>query len=281
MKGEKPMFPFKTALNASTLFPFQLTILEQIEVAKQAGYDGIELWMRNIEDFLANGGTVQGIKAALEESNLSFINAITFFKWADANREIKENALEQAEKEMRLLKSLGCTAIAAPPFGNVAEVPLEDIASDFNRLADIGRKIGIEPILEFWGKAAKLSTLKEAQLILAKANRESKVLIDPFHMHLGGSSLFEIKRMHANEIGVVHVNDYPDNPSREKLEDRHRVFPGEGISPTKEMANILAQIEYKGFLSLELFIEDYQGKSALEVARYGLETMKKAYTVDA
>lgn len=49
------MFPFKTALNASTLFPFELDVLQQVELAAQAGYDGIELWVKDIEAYLAAG----------------------------------------------------------------------------------------------------------------------------------------------------------------------------------------------------------------------------------
>ncbi|MCJ7842346.1 sugar phosphate isomerase/epimerase [Lederbergia sp. NSJ-179] len=275
------MFPFKTALNASTLFPFQLDVIQQIEVTKQAGYQGIELWIRDIEAYLVNGGTIQSIQAALEKENFSFMNAIAFFKWADADRDTREKALIQAEKEMKLLASLGCASIAAPPFGNVKAVRLDEMARYFERLVQLGREIGVEPILEFWGKAEQLSTLNEAQLVMEKSNvKHPKVLIDPFHMYIGGSDFTGLSSLQANQIGIVHVNDYPASPPREKLEDRDRVFPGDGICPTAEMARMLAQIGYKGFVSLELFIEDYEGKSALEIAAYGLKKMKHSYLVD-
>jgi len=40
------MFPFKTALNTSCLFPFRLGVKEQVSIAAEAGFEGIELWIR-------------------------------------------------------------------------------------------------------------------------------------------------------------------------------------------------------------------------------------------
>ncbi|KRG15406.1 sugar phosphate isomerase/epimerase family protein [Lederbergia galactosidilytica] len=275
------MFPFKTSLNASTLFPFQLDVIQQIEITKQAGYDGIELWVRDIEDYLSNGGTIQSIQTALNRTNLSFINAIAFFKWADKDQSTREKAFEQAEKEMKLLASLGCISIAAPPFGNVKSVHLDEISQYFERLVLLGRDIGIEPILEFWGKAEQLSTLTQARYIIDKVDISSpKILIDPFHMYIGGSDFSELKNIQANQIGVVHVNDYPTTPINGNLVDRDRVFPGEGIGNTKEMGLVLAQSGFNGYLSLELFIEEYGDQSPLEVAKYGLKTMIDSYSVN-
>lgn len=274
------MFPFKTALNTSTIFPFQLDVIQQIEVVKEAGYDGIELWMRDIEDFLEKGRSIEEIKLALDKADLTFINTITFFKWADSDENVRKEAFAQAEREMKLLAYLGCRYIAAPPFGNVNGVSIDDFANYFVKLVHLGRQEGVEPILEFWGKAPKLNTLKEARLIAEKIKDNTKILIDPFHMYVGGSIIEDISQLRGEQIGIVHVNDYPGNMEKEELEDRHRVFPGEGVSPTEELASKLMGIGFSEFLSIELFIEDYPGKSPLEIAQYGLNSMKNAYMVE-
>ncbi|MBO0992379.1 sugar phosphate isomerase/epimerase family protein [Bacillus sp. SD088] len=273
------MFPFKTSLNASTLFPFELDVIQQIEVTKQAGYDGIELWMRDIDSYLENGGSIQTIQTALKKNDLELINAIAFFKWADEDQETREAAFKQAKEEMELLASIDCLSIAAPPFGEVKSVTLDKMAQSFDRLVTLGRKIGVEPLLEFWGRSQQLSTLEQAQLVLKKLQvTNGKLLIDPFHMYVGGSNFANLQSLQANQIGIVHVNDYPSSPSKEEIEDADRVFPGEGMSDTFAIGNTLTEIGYKDYLSLELFITDYENKSALEVAQHGLNTLKKAYT---
>ncbi|MBB3114490.1 sugar phosphate isomerase/epimerase [Paenibacillus phyllosphaerae] len=275
------MFPFKAALNASTLFPFRLTVPEFIRVAADAGYDGVELWVSDIERYLADGGTAEALRACLDEAGLTFANAIAFFRWADKDPAVREAAFLQAEQEMKLLQELGCLAIAAPPYGDVAACSPEEFAASLDRLVQLGRRIGIEPYLEFWGRAPKLSTLSEAVEISSLCGETGiKLLLDPFHMYTGGSAIPEIERLNGDRIGIFHVNDYPSEPDVTVIADNHRVFPGKGIAPSREIASTLHRIGYEGYLSLELFLEHYEGLSALEVARKGLAAMKETYAIE-
>ena len=272
------MFPFKTALNASTLFPFKLDIKQQVQVAAEAGYEGIELWVKDITAYLETGGTIPELKACIASSGIKVANAIAFFPWADADDRVREQGLAQAEREMRILVDLGCPAVAAPPSGNVEKVSLEMMAGHFARLADVARPLGIEPYLEFWGEAKPLSRLSDAVFIAMQSGVAGvKILLDQWHMVVGGSSLSSLQYLNGANIGIVHVDDYPADPAWEKF--NQRLFPGEGIAPNGEFARLLYQSGYRGYLSLELFIENYGAESASEVARRGLEAIKSCYSL--
>ncbi|CAI6083135.1 sugar phosphate isomerase/epimerase family protein [Cohnella sp. JJ-181] len=274
------MFPFKTALNASTLFPFELEVPEQIAVAARVGYAGIELWVPQIGSYLAGGGTIAALKACLDESGLAFPNAIAFFKWADEDEAVRESAFAQADREMRLLAKLGCGAVAAPPFGEVGNVAADELAARFARLVELGRGIGVEPYLEFWGRAPKLSGLAEARDILRRSGvANGKLLLDPFHMYTGGSAIEELGELTGAEIGICHANDYPASPGPETIGDGDRVFPGEGVAPLRDAAKLLHRIGYGGYLSLELFVAGFDGLRADEVASRGLRSMREAFDV--
>ncbi|BBH20297.1 xylose isomerase [Paenibacillus baekrokdamisoli] len=276
------MFPFKLALNVSTLFPYELDIKGQVQVAAEAGYEGIELWVKDIEQYVNNGGTIAQLKRYFADAGIQVVNAIAFFKWSDANDEVRAQAFLQAEKEMEMLVELGCLAVAAPPFGDVEAVTLEEMASYYAQLSNLGRKLGIEPYLEFWGRAKKLSRLSEALYVAAESGVEdAKLLLDPFHMYTGGSNVESLAYLNGQRIGIVHANDYPFSPAREVIEDRDRVFPGEGIAPSSKLAQLLYNSGYRGYLSLELFVESYGEQSAVEIARHGLEAMKKTYSVES
>ncbi len=275
------MFPFKTALNSSTLFPFELDVKQQVRIAAAAGFEGIELWVKDIAAYLENGGTTQDLKRFIADTGVEIVNAIAFFKWADADETMREQGFAQAEREMGLLDELGCPAVAAPPYGDVDGITLEAMAEQFARLTDIARRIGVEPYLEFWGRAQKLSRLSEALYIAMESGRpDVKILLDPFHMYTGGSDLNSLAYMNGRHIGIVHVNDYPATPGREQLTDRDRVFPGEGIAPAHELARLLERAGYHGYLSLELFIESYGEEDALDVARRGRDAIASAYRVE-
>jgi sugar phosphate isomerase/epimerase len=275
------MFPFKTALNASTLFPFELDVKQQARVAAEAGYDGIELWVKDIEAHLTAGGTIKALAVYLADTGLTIANAIAFFPWADADDGVREQGFAQAEREMRMLAELGCLAVAAPPYGNVEGVTLEAMAGHFARLAELARTIGIEPYLEFWGRAKRLSRISEALFVAVESGvPDVKLLLDPFHMYTGGSAVSSLRYLNGANIGIVHVNDYPADPTREQIADRDRVFPGSGVAPTHELAALLGRAGYRGHLSLELFVESYGAESALEVARRGLDAIRQAYSVE-
>lgn len=274
------MFPFKPALNASTLFPFRLGVQEQVRIAAEAGFEGIELWVKDIEAYLAGGGTVKELKKYVSDTGIALVNAIAFFKWSDEDEEVRAHAFVQAEKEMELLAELGCAAVAAPPFGQVEQVSLEAMAANFARLAGLASRIGIKPYLEFWGRAKRLSRLSEAMYVAMESGvPDAQLLLDPFHMYTGGSSIDVLGYVNGERIGIVHANDYPAVPARETIADRDRVFPGEGVAPSAKLAQLLYDSGYRGYLSLELFIEHFGAKSALDVAKAGLASLTGTYRI--
>jgi sugar phosphate isomerase/epimerase len=275
------VFPFKTALNASTLFPFALELPQQVEIAAQAGFEGIEIWMKDVEEFVAKGGSLAQLRADISTAGLAVVNAIAFFPWADANPAIREQGFAQAEREIEMLATLGCTAVAAPPYGEVAGMSLEAMAEQYARLAELGRRMGVEPYLEFWGRAKQLARLHEAIYVaLSSGVFEPKLLIDPFHMYTGGSHLSNLGALQGHMIGIVHVNDYPANPERTVITDQERLFPGAGIAPSSQLAAYLDAAGYCGYLSLELFVENYGTATALEVALRGKHAVVSTYTID-
>ncbi|RUT35750.1 sugar phosphate isomerase/epimerase [Paenibacillus zeisoli] len=274
------MFPFKPALNTSTLIPFALGVKEQIHTAAKAGYQGIELWVKDIETYLGEGGSLQELKRYISDTGIEVVNAIAFWAWADRDADTRTQGLQQARREMEMLAAIGCQAAAAPPYGNVEGIPLVQMAEAYANLAGIARDQGVEPFLEFWGRAKQLNCVSDA-LYVAQASgvKDTKILLDPFHMYTGGSELSSLTGISGEQIGIVHVNDYPSNPPRELIGDQDRVFPGDGVMPSFDFASQLHDSGYNGFLSLELFREDYEGRSAIETAEYGLIKMRKAYSI--
>ncbi|HZG55987.1 sugar phosphate isomerase/epimerase family protein [Paenibacillus sp.] len=280
------MFPFRTALNASTLFPFTRDPERHIAIAGEAGYEGVELWVGDIQLYLSRGGSTERLRAAAEEAGVELVNAIAFFPWADADADVRLRGLRQAEEEMRLLAQLGCKAVAAPPFGDVATMTAERFADAYAALCELGQRLGVEPLLEFWGRAKRLATLREAVDVLnvletrgGESGFGRKLLLDPFHMYTGGSPFESLGELDGPRIGLFHVNDYPASPPRESIGDDARVFPGEGVAPTSRIAELLYASGYRGYLSLELFRDSYGDRNAAEVAADGLRDVKRAYAI--
>jgi sugar phosphate isomerase/epimerase len=72
------------------------------------------------------------------------------------------------------------------------------------------------------------------------------------------------------------MNDYPDIP-RDRINDKDRVYPGDGVAPIAEVLRIIRSTGANPVLSLELFNPAYwENGNALDVARTGLDKMKAA-----
>ncbi len=81
----------------------------------------------------------------------------------------------------------------------------------------------------------------------------------------------------GNVIEVFHVNDYPGDIPREQMEDKDRIYPGDGVAPMKQIVTDLKAMDGEKILSLELFNREYWKQDPLTVAKTGLEKMKKLF----
>lgn len=262
----------KIALNTSTIAPFGLGVIDQIKVAMQSGYTGIELWINDIQTYMEEGGKLRDLRSFAKDCNVQVVNGIAFSRWSDSNEKVRLEALEQCKREMQILMELECKAIAAPPVGEVQGISKDDIASNFSILCKAALDFGIEPYLEVWGHSSVLNRLSDAIYILLQSGAQNgKLLLDIYHLFRGGSDYRGLKFISGNSIGIFHVNDYPKGISYVNVMDKDRVFPGDGCAPVKEIFSILEDIGYQGYMSLELFREEYGTTQAVVVAKEGFD----------
>jgi 2-keto-myo-inositol isomerase len=269
--------PFLFCLNTATIRGQKLGLVKEIEVAAKAGYQGIEPWIGTIEDYTKAGGSLKDVKKRLDDLGLSVEGAIGFTEWIVDDDEKRARGMERFKHEMDLVAQLGGKRIAAPPAGatNVPGLDLLKAAERYRALLDLGDQAGVVPELELWGFSKNFYRLGQcACTAIETGHPKACVLVDVFHLYKGGSDIHGLKLLAANTVQVLHMNDYPDDPPRDKINDSYRIFPGDGTGPVAEIVRLLHATGGQKVLSLELFNRKYEGQDALEVARTGLEKMK-------
>jgi 2-keto-myo-inositol isomerase len=270
---------WKYSLNMSTIRGQKLPLDQQITVAAKAGYNAIEPWIGEIEAFVKNGGSVADQAKRCRDLGLEVVSAIGFAQWIINDDEKRKAALEQARRDMDLVRQLGGTRIAAPPTGetNNAALDLFAAAKRYRALCDIGRDIGVTPQVEVWGFSKALSRLGEAVFVAIESGAlEACVLPDIYHIYKGGSDFAGLQLLSGRGVQVFHINDYPAMPERAAIKDADRVYPGDGVAPLKEIFGALRASGFSGYLSLELFNPEYWKQDAQQVATTGLEKSKAA-----
>lgn len=269
---------FSYCLNTSTISGQKTGFLKEFEITAKAGYDGIEIWIRDLEKYVEEGGNLKDLKKYTEDLGISIENAIGFAQWAVDDNEAREAGMEQMKREMEMLAQIGCKRIAAPPAGATSPPLLDlfEVAKRYHAVLELGDQTGVLPQLEIWGSSANLHHISQA-LFVASATGHPKacILPDVYHMFRGGSSYHSLKLISGNAIEMFHFNDFVDSIPREQQQDADRVYPGDGAAPFNQIIKSLKKAGGKKVLSLELFNENYWKKDAQEVAHTGLTKMKE------
>src|SRR6185369_10335329 len=100
------------------------------------------------------------------------------------------------------------------------------------------------------------------------------VLADIFHLYKGGSDFHGLALLGPTTVQVLHMNDYPAEPPREKIDDSYRIYPGDGTAPVADILRALRKNGGQKVLSLELFNRKLWAEDPLQVAKAGLAKMK-------
>jgi sugar phosphate isomerase/epimerase len=288
VQPSKPTFGF--CLNTSTVRDKDgksRPIAELIDIAKKAGYDAIEPWVSEIDEYLKGGGTTKELRKRFEDAGLKVADVIGFSEWIVEDEARRKKGLDQAKRDMGWAAEIGSPRIAAPPVGATGGMskrddpkftqPVIDLvaaADRYRALLEVGAKMGVTPIVEVWGFSKTLRRLGEALLVAVECgDSRACVLPDVYHLYTGGSGFAGLPLLSASAVGIFHVNDYP-KVSPDRITDADRVYPGDGVAPLKEVFATLRKMNYAGFVSLELFNRDYWKRDPHEVAKTGLAKVK-------
>ena len=274
-----PTGSFRYCLNTATLQGFKLGIVELVEIAAKAGYQAVEPWLSDLNAYVRQGGSLADLRRRIADLGMTVESAISFPQWIVEDAAKRAAALDQVRAEMDVVAQIGGKRIAAPPSGanNGPELGLKEIAERYRAVLELGDRAGVVPELEFWGPSTNLRRLSDAVAAAIQADHpKACILADVYHLYKGGSGFQGLRLLSAQAVQVMHMNDYPATPAREAIADRHRVFPGDGIAPLKQILSDLRSINPTTVLSLEVFNPAYWTGAPLDTAKRGLEKMKQA-----
>ncbi|MFO0947628.1 MAG: sugar phosphate isomerase/epimerase family protein [Planctomycetota bacterium] len=265
------MADFEFGLNTSTIRPADLR--QKIELAGEAGYDAIELWIDDVEKYIEGGGSLADVRKWLDDQGLKRPSMICLRDWCQADDQAFAKAFETAKRRLDIAGKLGVVRIVASPPRE--KVSLAMATDRYGKILDQSIMQGVPASVEFLGFVEGINTLEDAWAICAGTGMaEATVTPDVWHIYRGGSNIATLDDIPADHISCFHWNDAPKEPPRLEQNDSHRVYPGDGIVNLKEIADKLRKKDFQGCLTLELFNPSYWMQDPLEVAKTGLAKMK-------
>jgi len=267
----------KTCFN--TITSGDRPLRDTIAFCGKYGYEGIEIDKGHLNRYLAQN-SVADVRAQLADNNLSVAGLMAFSFLPFASQNELDCSLDDYRAGAELAVQIGApvllTFIGQPPPPDVATDELFGRAGDAARkygsvAAEFGLSVALEPI----GLAPFMSTPAEALRVATESGLDNiGIMMDTFHYYKSSVPLSEIEAIPVDKLLICHVNDAPDLP-REQLEDSDRVHCGLGDIPLLEQFRILAKMGYEGYLSVEIFNQDYWNDDHETVIRESKENLDR------
>lgn len=211
--------------------------IEQIKVAKKAGYDFVSL--RTIPMGLSSEPQVclekdavlhKAIQQALKEYEISLLD-IELVR-------IREDLPTDYRCAFEKGAELGATQILSSVWTNDYSYAIDSYGKICEQAAQYGMTVNLEfPIVSC------LTTLQDTMMIQDKVNASNlKILMDMIYVHWAGVTPEEIKKIDPNRFGLIHLCDCPKNPDKIQIVEvvrEGRAYCGEGEANLKELLKAL------------------------------------------
>ena len=260
----------KLSFNGATTMKADLAT--DIRAAAAAGFDYVEIWAAKLRKFLQENSAAN-LKQLFAESGIKplSINSIEHITFRDAAAYAQIRA--ECEELSSIAEAIGCPYVVVVPGkltpGGVSSYDvIEESVQVLRELASISERHGVALGFEFLGQRdCSVQTLELADEIVVKVNRRNiGLVIDSFHFHTGGSSIKAIEALDPKRLFIFHIDDAENLPP-DQLTDAHRLLPGLGILPLREIIAAFRRIGYDANASVEIFRPEYWERDPFELAR--------------
>ena len=260
----------KLSFNGATTMKADLPT--DIRAAAAAGFDYLEIWAAKLRTYLRENSPAD-LKTLFTENGIKplSINSIEHITFRDAAAYAQIKA--ECEELSSIAETLGCPYIVVvpgkiPPGGISSYEVIEESVRVLRELASIAERHGVAHGFEFLGqKDCSVQTLELASEIVSNVNRRNiGLVLDSFHFYTGGSTIKMIDALDSKRLFIFHIDD-SENLPLDKLTDAHRLLPGLGILPLREIIAAFRRIGYDANASVEIFRPEYWERDPFELAR--------------
>jgi sugar phosphate isomerase/epimerase len=237
---------------------------QAVAAARTGGFDGLEMAIAHVADLIDQ----HGIDAIRKKFTDARIHPAAFglpVEWRKDEARWRGD-LDKLPRLAKAAHALGVrrTATWVLPMSNERELD-ENIAFHIDRFTPIARILAEHDIrlgLEFIGPKTLRDSQKHAFIyrmfdmlhLARKIGPNVGLLLDVWHLYTSHGTLDDVKKLKADDVVYVHVNDAPKNVAIDDQMDNVRDLPGAtGVIDIAGFLRALKQIGYDGPVTPEPF----------------------------
>ena len=229
-----------------------------VEGWARAGIRYVELGAPQLAAFLEND-TLPAARRLLGDLGLTPVSAAVVLPDIWLPGPARAESLERWRQGCDQFANLGLQKVYSPSITN-RPVTADDFAATpdcIREAGEIAREYELTSMIEFTRTSTHLSTLTSSlQVIRAAAHPNVSPMLDFFHFWSGLSKFEDLDLLEPGELAHAHFQDLLDTP-RELINNDSRLIPGDGIAPVVRILRKLAEKQFTGALSVELFRAEF------------------------
>ena len=262
---------------------------EGLALAKNAGYEGLDLNIGEAHQ-LAEEHSVDYVKDLWNAAEIKMGGWGFGVNWRGSDSDYYAG-LAQLPARAELAAVLGCfrsTTVVGPASNDMTFQENWDFSvKRLRSVAEILKAHGHSIGLEFIGPATSRKSAKhlfaysmDAMLGLAAAIGTGNVglLFDTWHWYTCRSAIDDVRKLSADDVVYVHINDAPPGIDPYQQIDNIRCLPAEtGVIPLTELIQILSEIGYDGPVTPEPFSKKVNEMEPEEAAKVTAESLNQVW----
>jgi sugar phosphate isomerase/epimerase len=275
--------PDSLVLCSGTL-PFDTTLTQRLESAVAGGFDGLSLWVRDIDRARADGLSDADIRTMFADHGIEAAELDPVWSWLPgADRQVPPEQdpfgvlQPKVDDFLRLADAVGGRSLnACDIFGG--DWSLDDAAESFAALCDRAAEHGLAVHLEFlpWSRIGDIGSACEVARLAGRPN--GGVMLDAWHFFRGHPDFETLRALSGSMITGIQLNDAPLAPEANLMDASMtaRRLPGEGECPLTELLATLDQIGAEAPRGVEVFSDDLRQLDAVEIGRRAGDTLRRS-----
>ena len=213
----------------------------------------MELWFTKLETYLRDH-SLEDARKLFDEHGIaaevaSFQGGLLASQ-GDARRE----AWQLFEQRLALCQKLGINTlvVACDVPRSVNQQDVERVRVSLQQVAQWAGNSGCRAALEFQSHAGLGNNLQTAAALVSEiGSPHLGICLDAFHYYVGPSKPDDLGLLTRENLFHVQLCDLADIP-RELAADAQRILPGDGDIPLTPIIDRLREIQYDGYVSVEL-----------------------------
>lgn len=246
---------------------------EKLAAIARAGFDAVEIFEN---DFLTFDRSPAEVGQMVRDHGLAVSLFQPFRDFEGMPEPFRSRNFDRAERKFDLMAELGtdlmliCSNTSPVALGGIDRAA-EDFHALGERAARRGLRVGYEALA--WGR--HISDHRDAWEIVRRADHPSiGLILDSFHTLSRKIELNSIRSIPGDRIFIVQLADAPLIEMDLLYWSRHfRNMPGEGDLAVTAFMQAIAATGYNGYLSLEIFNDQFRGGSPDAISRDGRRSL--------